>query len=149
MKNIKKIILSAMLAVMLVLPTSAYASDSISVVLNGQKVSFPNAQPVIYDDRTLIPVRAVFEDMGCYVDWDNANKQAVIGNDDKIIFIPIDNIFMQVYDIATDTQTDIALDVPAMIISDSTMIPLRAVGEALGAEVEWESKTSTVYINKQ
>lgn len=32
--------------------------------------------------------------------------------------------------------------------NDSTYIPLRAVGEALGAEIDWDGKTSTVIINE-
>lgn len=147
MKNSKKI--TAILATSLALITAAttFAADYISVVLNGEKVIFNAAQPVIYEERTLIPVRAVFEDLGCYVDWDSANHMAVIGNEEKVIFIPIDSHMMRVYDIAEDRETEISLDVPAMIIDESTMIPLRAVGEALGAKVDWNQTNKTVSIN--
>ena len=147
MKKLKRTAAGMTAALMLGMSCAALAADNISVVLNGAKVSFPNAKPVIYEDRTLIPVRAVFEELGCYVDWDSANRMAVIGNDEKTILIPIDSKSMQLYDIATDTSSDIKLDVPAMIINDSTMIPLRAVGEALGAKVDWRQETKTVLIN--
>ena len=37
-----------------------------------------------------------------------------------------------------------ALDVPAQIIESRTMVPLRAIFEALGASVEWDDATKTV-----
>ena len=37
-----------------------------------------------------------------------------------------------------------ALDVPAQIIDSRTMVPLRAIFEALGASVEWDDATKTV-----
>ena len=33
-------------------------------------------------------------------------------------------------------------------MNDRTMVPIRAVSEALGANVEWEDKTKTVIINQ-
>lgn len=41
---------------------------------------------------------------------------------------------------------EVKSDVPAQVIKSRTMVPLRAVGEALGATVEWDGKTNTVKI---
>ena len=46
-----------------------------------------------------------------------------------------------------DEENEIDLDVPAMIVDESTMIPLRAVSEALGANVEWNQQSNTVSLN--
>ena len=148
MKILRKILVCCIALVMSVISVAhVIAADDISVVLNGEKVTFNDAKPIIYEDRTLIPVRAVFEEIGCYVDWDSANHMAVIGNEEKVIFIPIDSSVMRVYDILQDKNSEISLDVPAMIINDRTMIPLRAVGETLGATVDWIQSTQTVTIN--
>jgi hypothetical protein len=40
----------------------------------------------------------------------------------------------------------IPLDVPAVIVNGRTLVPLRFVGEALGAKVEWESASRVVYV---
>lgn len=151
MKRSKKLLtyITVFAVLMFAAAFTAIAEGNISVVLNGNKVKFNNAQPIIYEDRTLIPVRDVFEEMGCYVDWDRINHMAVIGNEEKIVYIPINSNFIRVYEIPTDTESDVELDVPAMIINDSTMIPLRAVGEALDADVRWKAETQTVYIDKE
>ncbi|MBE7046092.1 MAG: copper amine oxidase N-terminal domain-containing protein [Ruminococcaceae bacterium] len=39
------------------------------------------------------------------------------------------------------------LDVPAQIIDGRTLVPVRAISEAFGADVKWEEETKTVYIN--
>ena len=44
----------------------------------------------------------------------------------------------------TTNGTAKALDVPAQIIDSRTMVPLRAIFEALGASVEWDDATKTV-----
>ena len=54
---------------------------------------------------------------------------------------------MKVYGIVKDEENEIDLDVPAMIVDESTMIPLRAVSEALGAKVEWNQQSNTVSLN--
>lgn len=40
-------------------------------------------------------------------------------------------------------------DVPPQIIEERTMVPLRWVAEALGADVEWDESTRTIFINKK
>ena len=41
----------------------------------------------------------------------------------------------------------ITLDVPAMIMNDRTLVPLRAVSEAFGAEVSWDGERKIITID--
>lgn len=43
----------------------------------------------------------------------------------------------------------IAIDVPAMIINDRTMLPLRAISETLHANVNWDAANKTVEITME
>lgn len=149
MKKISFVFLSFILTVVVAISSiTVFATDNISVILNGETIKFDNAKPVIIEERTLIPVRAVFEKAGWSVDWNSEDKTAIIGNDEKVVFITINESTLQLYDIDTDTQQELSLDVPATIIDGSTMIPLRAVCEAMGATVKWEDSTRTVYIQE-
>lgn len=149
MKKFKKIFAVISASLILIVSANAFADSEISVLLNGEKVEFDNAKPIIYEERTLIPIRSVFEKLDWEVSWDSNQKMAIISNATTIISITIEDNDMQVYDIAADMQETVALDVPAMIINDSTMIPLRAVCEALGTEVNWNGNTKTVYIDTE
>jgi len=54
-----------MLAVAFILAVGAFAApDKIEVLLNGEVVSFTDAEPRIVDSRTFIPFRAVFNALG-------------------------------------------------------------------------------------
>lgn len=110
-----------------------------SVFVNDQPLALEQP-PVIVDSRTLVPMRAIFEALGCEVQW-NADAQSVIAqkNLEYVSLMIGDNTLY-----ADDRQ--ITLDVPAQILNDRTMVPLRAVSEALHATVSWDGDTETVTI---
>lgn len=101
----------------------------VEVLLNGQRVNFPDQQPIIIDGRTLVPVRAIAELLNCKVDWDNANRLAVITKGGSQVLIHPD------YNIYVMDGTVYPLDVPAKIINSRTMVPLRFLAEAFGYQV--------------
>lgn len=123
----------------------AFAADKntqkINVFLNGELIIFPNQQPAVVERRTLIPLRGIFEKMGYDISWDAKTKSCVISNDIQMITMRSGHKGMQVNDRAY------MLDVPAQIINNSLMIPLRAVAECTGATVTWDAPTKAVYIN--
>ncbi len=113
------------------------------VVVNGQEVTFPDQKPIIEDGRTLVPARGVFEALGATVSWDGNTSTAVIKTDSKDIAITIGQRHIVV------NAKRIPIDVPAKIINGRTMIPLRAVAEALECEVGWDGATYTATINSK
>lgn len=122
------------------------------VVLNQRELTFTDQQPVILEDRTLVPARGVFESMGAKVSWTEEKREVEIStNGSKTrILLNIDNPTMQILTFnnifAADTE-EVTLDVAPQIINDRTMIPLRAISEALDADVEWNQEDYTVYID--
>lgn len=115
-------------------------NDNITVILNGQELTF-DQPPIIKDDRTLVPLRAIFEAMGAAVDW-NGNTQTVTSTKGST------TISMTIgSNIMLKNSVEIYLDVPAQLVGDYTMVPVRAVAEAFGADVNWEESTRTIYID--
>ncbi len=126
------------------------ADESVSMVI-GSPFSMVNgammridknsdATPLIRDDRTLVPLRFIAEAFGAEVNWDGTKREVTIKQDDNIIKLVIDSASYTIND------KEMMLDVPAAIISDRTYIPLRAVVEALGKKVAWDSR-GVIYIN--
>lgn len=134
----KKLIGTALCAVMMC--TSVFAGD-ISVTLDGENISFSNQEPVISEGRTLIPLRGVFEKLGYAISWDNETKTAELTKDQTSVKVSANASQFSVNDKSVD------LDVPAQIINGSMMLPLRAVGEATGLSVSWNSETKTVELS--
>lgn len=119
---------------------SVNASSGISVVLDGSELSF-DVSPQIVDGRTLVPLRVIFEALGAEVEWDGEAQTVTAKKDDTRISMTIGN------NVITVNSEEIALDVPPQIINDRTLVPVRAVAEGFGANVDWQSETSTVVIN--
>ena len=105
--------------------------------------------PKIVNDRTMLPVRFVAENMGAKVDWDEANEIVTISGknfktgEDITILINIDS------DTAYVNGKEVKLDSPAFIENDRTYTPIRFISEELGADVEWFENTQRVVITKQ
>lgn len=108
------------------------------VRLNGKYIKFSNQYPLVVNNRTLIPIRGVSEALGASVDWDGSKACATIkkGNTRVDLYIDRDDAYIN--------GEPYVLDVPAELINNRTMVPIRFVAEALGTEVEWDQETCTV-----
>ena len=91
----------------------------------------PNVKPVVLDGRTLVPVRYICETFDGTVDWKELTKTVSIkiGRNDIKFTINKNNMIVNV--------ASKPLDVPAQIIDGRTMVPLRALVEAIGLSVEY------------
>ncbi len=136
----KKIIAAAAIAALSA--TSALADGDITVSVNGENVVFDQA-PVIENDRTLVPMRAIFEALGATVEWDGETRTVTSTKDNTTIKLTIDSADMYVGD------SVVTLDVPAKIISDRTMVPVRAISEAMDCVVEWDGDARAVIITTE
>jgi len=161
----KKLLASAILVFLLafnvVVPTMVYA-DEINVTINGEKVVFSDQGPVIVEGRVLVPIRGVFETLGYNVRWDS-NEQIVTlqggGYEVKISInkdsfnidrlwrhgIPDDVVTVDLY---SEPVARPSLEVPAQIINNRTLLPIRAILENLGYHVDWDENTRTVIISE-
>lgn len=113
--------------------------SNIKLYINGLKQDF-GSNVLVIDGRTLVPVIQIFNQIGGFVKWDNISKSATINRDGDIIVLRNNS------KIATINGTNVSLDTKAQIINGSFMIPLRFVGESLGAKVIWDYATQTIYI---
>lgn len=125
--------------------TTALADDNIKVILNGEYVQF-DAEPFIEDGRTLVPIRAITEAMGCNVEWDSSTQTANIANRENSVSIKIGNINIEKTSFTTQKTEILTIDVPAKIYQDRTYIPLRAVSEAFGADIDWDGNLRLITI---
>ena len=116
-------------------------SENITVTLNGNKIDF-DVQPVIIDGRTLVPMRKIFEAFNADVKWIDETQTVIAKRDRKEIIIQIGNKIMTVGGVEKE------LDVPAQLIDGRTLVPVRAVSEALECTVDWDDATQTVIITK-
>lgn len=159
-----KKLLSMTLALALAASSTALvcAEDKVpSVYVDKSEILFEDQTPVILGEGfTVIPARGVFESMGATVEWKEETKQVDVKSADKktLIRLFIDDNTMRVFDMSDMMNTllsgqdfeaprkDVTLDVAPQIIGDRTMIPLRAISEALNAKVNWDGEAYRIDI---
>ena len=113
--------------------------EEIGVYVDEKKIEF-DVKPEMEADRVLVPMRGVFEALGAEVTWDEERNTAIAKKGADEIEITIGSNVM------IKNGEEIELDVTAKMKEDRTLVPLRAVSEALGAKVEWEEVLERVYI---
>lgn len=121
------------------LHTAAFAEEEISVYLNNEKLTFIQP-PIIRNDSTLVPFRGIFERLNMTVQWFDTQRRVTAEKEGLSVTLFIDSDTMQVND------ETITLPTPPIIYNDYTLVPLRAISEAAGAQVEWDGDTRSVYI---
>lgn len=143
----KKIIISISLALTMLISSAVYAKD-IMVIINGEQLVTDTA-PQLVNERTMLPMRAVFEALGADVTWIGEDELIVVTNNDCMIVMKIGSNILSLQKIMDDKPIIIELDAAPYIFNERTMIPVRAVAEALNAAVDWNGDTSVVTITKQ
>lgn len=136
---LKKLTLTLVAAFMLVLPTLptlGFADNQISTTVdNGQ----------LLNNRVLIPLRAVSQNLGATVEWNQEAKTVTINKGDSKIMLPANFKRAVVYSPSNDPSIKdvkrIDLDAPAQIIQGTIFVPMRFVSQSLGANVTWNQQT--------
>jgi Copper amine oxidase N-terminal domain len=125
------------LALALILPVSAPAQSAVSVFVNGQRMSF-DQPPVVQSGRVFVPLRGVFEQLGASVVYNSGQINATGGG--RTISLTIGSTT------AVVNGKQQILDVAPFVVGDRTLVPLRFIAQALGAQVNWDDSSSSVTI---
>lgn len=138
-------VLSLFLAILIiaVMPAVTFAENAAvnAVFSDGIEIKF-DVLPIIENGRTLVPIRAIFENMGMAVDWDENERTVNANGNGNAISLKIDETS------ATVNGETLYMDVPPRIIEGRTLVPLRFVSESVGAKVLWDEEKRIVNIYK-
>ena len=85
--------------------------------------------PILQNDRTLVPIRAVIEAMGGTADWNEETD---------VVALLLNGIHFE-----------FMLSAAPAVINGRAMLPIRMVAENFQFDVEWENETQTVVITKE
>lgn len=141
------------LTVVLVLAmSSVFASDEvIQVKLNDAYIDFTDelgnkVEPTLINDRTMVPMRKIFETLGATIEWDGALNKVTAITEDKKIVLQINNEEATVEDLVTAEVETIILDSVPVILENRTMVPVRFIAESLEKQVGWDAENKVVVI---
>ena len=136
-KTLLRLALGLVVLFTLVSIASAKNQQAVRVYLDREQLSFDVPAQII-NNRTMVPLRGIFEKLGATVDWNGETKTVVSNRNDVTIQLTIGSPVMYV------NGTAITLDTPACVVNKRTLVPVRAISEAFKIEVEWNGTTRCV-----
>ncbi|WP_157764750.1 stalk domain-containing protein [Solibacillus sp. R5-41] len=107
------------------------ASASTTVTLDGGKV---------VNNRTLVPLRAIFEELGTTVQWNQKDKTITAKKGQTTIWLEVGSKTTKINNKA------VTIDVPAQVYNGSTLVPLRFISESFGVKTTWNAKEETAIL---
>lgn len=131
-----------LLLCLLLLPSMVLAKGPtpINIYVNGRELLTEDVMPVIRHDRTYLPLRAVTEELGYTVKWDQVKKEVTLTKDKEAVVMTIDKKSYR------QNGKDMAMDVAPYLEKDRTFIPAYFLGKATRLSVRWMPKERIVTV---
>lgn len=125
-------------------------NDGIEVQLNGEILDFTDeygnkVEPQLINDRTMVPMRKIFEVLGAKVEWFGETESIKATTDELEIGLQINNTLATVKNESGEIK-EITLDVAPVVINGRTLVPVRFIAESLDKTVGWDDWNETVII---
>lgn len=122
-----------------VFPQEGQAAAPANLYMDGNSITL--SEPItMINNSVMLPIRVVSEKLGYKVVWEGKKQTVTISNSSKTIKLVVDE------ETALVDKQQVKLPVPSKMIKDTTLVPMRFVGEALGLVVEWDKASQSVYL---
>jgi phosphate transport system substrate-binding protein len=111
------------------------AAADITLEIDG-KIVPADVAPMVKNGAVLVPLKVISETLGAAVSWNPTERQAAVVTAGYTVVLTIGS---NTYTVNGSAKT---LDVPADIINGRTLVPARALAEAIGAEVNYDASAN-------
>jgi len=122
--------------------SNVYGEDilpKVKVIVDNEEL-YPDVSPVIIDDITMLPVRAVFEAMGAEVQWNAETSTAAVVKEGVCAELTMENKYINA------KGNSIEMELAPVVIDNRMLIPAKYVGEVFSADVYWHEDMRTISI---
>ena len=130
-----------LLVLLLLSMTSNLFAQTIKLNINNQEVQTTIA-PIQEAGTTLVPLRVVSENLNASVKWDGATQTVTINKEQTEIKLTLNHTNVLV------NGTTKQLAIAPKSINGTTMVPIRFVSDNLDSQVNWDSRSRTVFIHE-
>ena len=138
----RKKLLSLLFALLVLSTASATvgsAAPEVKILVDGSVLE-TDVQPIIINDRIMLPLRVIFEKIGAKVSWDESERKITATLNDTETELWIGKNEARVNEEVRE------IDSPAFISEGRTMVPLRFIGESFGLNVEWDTERRSAMV---
>ena len=131
-----------LILVLFLFMTINFTESNIKLEIDGKNI-VENSMPIISQNRVLVPIRFLAENLNGKVLWDPDKRVATIKRNGKKIDFKINSSVLSI----NDGNDYLVSDVKTMIHNDRTYVPIRIFSNALGIKVTWDSDNRKVIVD--
>lgn len=152
----KKKTLLCSLVLLFAMAMPVQAQKPIQLWINGKYVK-SDVAPVVENQRTLVPIRIISENLGIQVKWDQATQTVTTyqvtpaGPDfsnSLVLTLGDKRVAKPAQEAAKTGELYYNLDVAPKAVNNRTMVPIRFIAEAYKIKVDWDQQNQTVVIGE-
>lgn len=140
--KLNKILLMLFISIFVSTSSFAWRYNNIRIGIDGKEV-YTDVSPEIINNRTLVPIRAIFEAIEGDVEWNNDTQTATAIKGSQTMKFQLGNIEADI------NGEKFILDVAAKAVNGRTLVPVRFVAENLGYDVDWDHRYKRVVIRSK
>ena len=112
--------------------THEYNGEVYALVVNNQVLD-PPLSPIIFNDRALVPVREIFEEVGATVNYINDTQTIEVFYEDSYIRMKINDNVAYINGEKTNIPDNVVPKLIAKVGGETkTMVPVRFISETIG-----------------
>jgi len=132
----------ALIVALASIPFTAAAASPITVILDGQRLSF-DVPPQVINGSTMIPYSALTKKLGATLSADAKAKKLTVKRGSTTVVLTVNS------STAVINGKSVSLDAKVVEKNGRTLVPLRFLGEAFGLWVNWNNSTKTVNLESK
>ncbi len=150
MQNIRVVrpflLIAITLCMLLAITGITCSAATCKVTIDGKAIAI-DAEPMMKNNRVLVPVATIVDNLGGESDWNGDKKEVTLKCNSTTVKLTIGSTK------ATVNNVSKSMDVAPCIVTVNkdgggrTMVPLRFVGESFGYDVSWDDSSRTAKIN--
>ncbi|ANX13725.1 hypothetical protein ABE41_017080 [Fictibacillus arsenicus] len=117
--------------------------QKITVHVNGKLFNY-DENAFAKDGRTFVPLRGIFEELEATVNYNASTGVIKATRWDRTVTFKLGSTSATV--VSESGTSTVTFDAAPQVVDNRTMVPLRFIGNALGAETKWNNDTYTASI---
>lgn len=127
--------------------THEYNGEVYALVVNNQLLD-PPLSPIIFNDRALVPVREIFEEVGAQVNYVNDTQTIEVISDDSYVTMRINDNVAYVNGEKNNIPDNVVPKLIAKVGGETkTMVPVRFISETIGLDVDFDNEDGAILID--
>lgn len=131
----------AWMLLMVMAQTGQAAPGSTSIYLDGKALALPeNGQVQNVNGNVMIPIRVVAEELGFDVNYEKKTSTVTIKQSGTTLILNVNKTTASV------NGSEVKLPIAPKLAEDTTLVPMRFVGEQMGLKVSWDNAAKSAYL---